>query len=282
MSEPDETALRVGAAASHEVDARNEELARLLASLMIERRDRKAVQFRGGQGQFGYMPHIANSRGWQERSETAEYLPFRLRDLVDHVTGTRTYGHYLVNPENNSCRMFCFDIDLEKTGTFGGETINPREVWRGPTNDCKRDLANQMRDVAEALAFRAKLLLDVKVLVSYSGSKGMHVIGCLEPGTPAADAREMMALVLDFFSDTIVPARGNNFFTPTSFPSLSIETYPKQAEVDNEDGFGNLLRLPLGIHLKTGKPSFFLDLTKPRGTFGQDDPLLALTKGSIR
>jgi hypothetical protein len=36
------------------------------------------------------------------------------------------------------------------------------------------------------------------------------------------------------------------------------EIFPKQVKVD-EDGFGNLVKLPLGVHRKTGKRSYFLD-----------------------
>lgn len=256
-------------------------LAKLIASLFVERHDVKAIQTKTG----AYMPVR------QDMRDTASpTIPFGLRDLIDHINGVKTYGHYLVS-QAGTCRTFVFDIDLrskantdrgEEPIMFQDEEINPREVWAGPVTDCKKDLQLQLRVMAEQLARQVHKILAIKTLVSYSGSKGMHVYGCLDPGTPAHDAREVAGIVFETLDGLIVPEHGKNFFKhATAFPALSIELFPKQDEV-REDGFGNLIRLPLGKNQKSGKNGFFMDMSTPIDQPKIDDPLIALTEGSIR
>jgi len=98
----------------------DDELAKRLGFLFIERRDVKAWQQENG----GYFP---------------DYGPLTLKDLRSHLAGLPQYGdvlnqdgtprtdknghklralrahmgHYLVSQENK-CRLFAFDIDLKK------------------------------------------------------------------------------------------------------------------------------------------------------------------------
>lgn len=248
-------------------------IAKLLAGNLIERRDVKAVQTAKGD----YMP---------QRSGTF-LVPFDLKSLTDHVNGKQTYGHYLVKPETQTCRIFVFDLDLNKESSYHDpETnldaqINPREVWASSTTQVKRDLALQLFALAHGLALRTHGLLHIKTLVSYSGNKGLHVIGCLGPGTAASEARTAANTVLAS-CQCFEPTRGNNFWKhQTGYPSIEIEVFPKQDSVQ-ADGFGNLVRLPMGINRKSNKESFFLRQDCEFGKFIIDDPVEALEKGSIR
>ena len=165
---------------------------------------------------------------------------------------------------------------------FDGEEIDPREVWAGPDSPAKRSLALQLRVMTESLARRCDRVLGVKVMATYSGCKGMHVYACLDRGTQASEARDAADMVLDSFDGLIVPDHGKNFFKHAeAFTALSIERFPKQTEV-SAGGFGNLVRLPLGVNKKSGKRGFFLDLNTPQDKFLLDDPLKALQEGSIR
>lgn len=247
-----------------------EDLARALGRSFIERRDVKALQ-----------SHKGTYRPIEEK--------WTLQDLVDHIEGTTTWGHYLVAP-GNTCRIFAFDIDLNETGWISIEPdeyqeISPRSVWlTAQSNDPIRlDLQMQLRCMAEGLAIRTKKLLpDVKVLVAYSGGKGMHVYGLLDAGTPAGDAREAGRLVLDSFTDTFELVAGKNFYRHKyAYSCLSIELFPKQDEL-REGGYGNLLRLPLGKNRKTGHDGFFVDLSRPINELRVDDPAVALAQGSLR
>ena len=255
-------------------------IAKLLAGNFIERRDVKAIQLPNGD----YQPHRT---GPQPNYQDRPLIPFDLQALTAHVDGTQTFGHYLVKPEVDTARCFVLDIDLNKVSRYHDPDLNmdaeidPREVWAGPTTTVKRDLAIQLMVMASGLAFRASKLIGCKVIVAYSGNKGMHVIGCFDPGTPAEVVRSAGLLVLDS-TKSFEPLRGNNFFKHTvGFPSLDVEVFPKQGEV-KADGYGNLVRLPLGINRKSGKKGFFLRLDVEYDKFVLDDPIVVLEKGSVR
>lgn len=256
------------------------EIAKLLAGNFIERRDAKAIQIANGD----YQPHRVGS---EPLLEDRRLEPFDLTSLIEHVEGKQTYGHYLINPDTQTARCFVFDIDLNKSSPYHDPDldldaeINPREVWYGPTTTCKRDLAVQLTAMAHGLACRTYRMLGCKTIVSYSGNKGMHVIGCFDPGTSAAVVRAAAHAVLET-AGCFVPTNGENFWKhATGYPSLDIEIFPKQDEV-KPGSFGNLVRLPLGINRRSGKESWFVKITRDPTVFTKDDPLEVLTNGSVR
>lgn len=102
------------------------QLAGLIARRFISRRDVKAVQVRDG----GYRP-VAK--------------PFQMTDLIAHVQGKATFGHYLLD-HDNKCKFFAFDIDLNegncerRTGEFfpeccqagHGNWVQPADLSNSP------------------------------------------------------------------------------------------------------------------------------------------------------
>jgi hypothetical protein len=187
--------------------------------------------------------------------------------------------------------MFVLDIDLMKVGEYldieteTWEPCAPREVWLGEESTIKADLRGQLFCLAAGLADRIDRVLQVPALVAYSGSKGVHVYGLLDRATAAAEAREAGAYVLESWGG-FVPSRGKNFYKHDGdYRALEIEVYPKQDAIRDGDGLGNLVRLPLGVNRKTKQHGFFIDLhpTGPlNGPFQHDDPITALTHGSVR
>lgn len=258
----------------------SKEIAKLLAAKFIERRDVKAVQYRDMKGTDMYVPHRV--------FKTKEDIPVRLQDLIDHVECRATFGHYIVSPEN-TCRVFAFDIDIIKETylmpMFEADPViveAPRDVWlNGANREAQLDMGLQMRSISYELALSVKETLGIPVTVHYSGCKGVHVTGLLDRGTPAIDARQMCDSVLHSL-DHFELFKGKNFWRSSHYPALYVETFPKQEELNSKDGYGNLLRLPLGMNIKSGKKSFFVDLDKPLTKWSHDDPILTLTGGSLR
>lgn len=266
-------------------------IAKLLAGKLIERRDVLALQYKDSKGVDMYSPHrtMPTDGRLVTQRDNRDNIPVSLGNLVEHVEGRKTFGHYLVTDEN-TVRMFAFDIDLINTpsrfGVLQDEPLvieDPRALWAaGGKDPMTKHLGIQMREMSERLAMRVKELLEIPVTVHYSGNKGVHVSGLLDPGTPATDAREMMNLVLESMGPEWELYKGKNFWRCSQYDALHIETFPKQNEVRREDGLGNLLRLPLGMNVKSGKKSFFVDMNQPVTSWKQDDPILALTEGSLR
>lgn len=264
------------------------ELAIQLANTFIERKDVKAVQNpkNGSYRPDGRYVHLLNPDRW----ECQEYFPWKLPDLLDHLNGVRTYGHYLVSTEG-LCKVFVLDIDLKEKGrlrdwdaaheTFTYRDVEPRTIWNGPSQNDKNNLRTQLRCLGEGLALRAEKLLGIKTAFAYSGNKGVHVYGLLGT-TDAATAMGAAVEVLESF-ETFEPARGKAFWKHVdAYDSLEIEIFPKQEEV-KEGHFGNLVRLPLGIHRKSGQAAYFIDTNAGYEAMVPDDnPMLALTAGSFR
>jgi hypothetical protein len=263
-----------------------DEIAALLSKTFISRRDAKAQQARSG----AYMPVV---------DDDGNRLGFTMGDLRAHVEGTATYGHYLLDTDDK-VKCFAFDIDLvsgwpipgdrenlEPIPYEAGMTIDPVEVWRTTPEDDGRHLwlTVQLRSLAEGLASRVKTKLGIPVAIAYSGNKGLHVYG-LTGYTEAAKARRAAHLILTTFGGVFENWKGEHFYRyvrdpeqPTAgYPALSIEVFPKQDSLGGKD-LGNLLRLPLGINQKSGKPGFFLDLKADWDVLRPADPERALTTG---
>lgn len=274
------------------------ELAGLIAKRFIQRRDIKAVQFKNG----SWSPDAR-----LEHPEPYNPVGFKMPHLLDHLSGKRTYGHYLLDTDDK-CRVFAFDIDLEKDGyfidlppynTLSDEITeaefdklikpiqcNPRELWMGRHNRAARAwFKYQMHMLAHKLCATILDELDIGCAAAYSGSKGIHVYG-FTGEMPAKEVREAALLVLDVL-DEFEPSRGTNFFRHKNsdpyhgFPNFSLEVYPKQVSLEGKD-LGNLLRLPLGKNQKNSKdPTFFLDLTAPLSELAPHrDPVQLLERGN--
>lgn len=216
---------------------------------------------------------------------------FTMPDLLAHIRGEQTYGHYLLN-ETNQCKLFVFDIDLDKWDKIHPENneylrvptavdsdgvwhnfmpCDPREIWLDRSAAVARQyLKYQLRMTAQILAEAVTKQLEIPVAATYTGSKGLHVYG-FTGLMPASDVREGAQLIIDSLS-RFTQHRGNNFFKhklvhlddpsrdeTESYQCLTLEVFPKQVELDG-GGYGNLCRLPLGVNKKNPKdPTFFLD-----------------------
>jgi hypothetical protein len=292
----------------------SKELAKLFAKRFIQRPDTKAVQFEKDAGSFHAGDWFPDSKVDAARRPNSPHLPhgFNMDHLLAHLAGERTYGHYLLD-DKDQAKVFCFDIDIEKQGTYvtipdfsevendeqadrimrdsivhvDGVDLTMRDLWmdrRRQAAPARTWLKYQLKTVAHM--FASKIVeLEIDCAVAYSGSKGVHVYGMT--GTmPAKEVREAALLVLDMV-DEFEPVRGKNFYRHKNddpihgFQNLSVEVFPKQDSLEGKN-LGNLLRLPLGTNFKNPKdPTFFLDMTTPLGSFTPHaDPVKLLTHGN--
>lgn len=261
------------------------EVANLLAKMFIQRRDVKAIQRRLQDETIIYTPH-----GKREQDGTySSYHPWDRNSLEQHLSGERSFGHYLLDPEDR-VKLFAFDVDLEKLGFLPTdedytqfEPASPRDDWQNRTLVHQRSFIKlQFKTLAHMLMRAIESELDIRTAAAYSGGKGIHVYGFT--GTcSATDAREGAMIVLDSIG-RFEAKRGTNFFMDTEtdhatgFQNLSIELFPKQNSLDGKD-LGNLMRLPLGKNLKNPKdPTFFIDMTSPMAVMRPVDSVHALTQ----
>jgi hypothetical protein len=264
----------------------SETLENLLAKHFIARRDVKAVQFSDGT----WMPHT------ETRKRDGKRIPWDRPSLADHISGNKTYGHYLLNTDDQ-CKFFAFDIDLEENGDpekekepyvghwvdgdGGVHEFDAREAWTNRAHPSRLWTKYQLKMVASRLAAVITGDLELPCAVTYSGSKGLHVYG-FTGLISAEDAREGAQIVLDTMGGW-QPKRGKHFFESIErdpmigYPNLSIEVFPKQTSIKDKD-LGNLMRLPLGKNLKNPQdPTFFVDMTSPMSVLAPIDSVHALT-----
>lgn len=297
----------------------SKELARLFAKKFIQRPGVKAVQLDRNGGGLSQGDWFPDTRIDATKRPNSPHLPagFSMPHLLAHIAGERTYGHYLLDQDSN-CKLFAFDIDLEKSGSYvqlpdwkkydadgqpqpedlwfrentvtevvdgKGQTL--REIWadrRRSAAPARNWFKYQMKHLSHMIASKV-VELDIPCAVAYSGSKGMHVYGFT--GTlPATEVREAAMLVLDML-DEFEPMRGKNFFRHKNddpfhgFQNFSIEVFPKQGSLDGKT-LGNLMRLPLGTNWKNPKdPTFFVDMTTPLAELKpHSDPVKLLEGGN--
>lgn len=230
-------------------------------------------------------------KSWQQKNGDyhIDRTPITRADLLAHISGERTMGHYPVAPDG-LCKFFCFDLDLTepddpervpepKVCRVRGEEVNPRAIFSDRNDERRLQLLGMLKDLASVLARRTHSLLGLPVLASFSGSKGLHVYG-LTGKVPAADAREAAWAILEDYK-YFAPIRGENFWGRTDLPQgekdiIEIEVFPKQDTVGVDSQVGNLIRLPLGINRKSGNQGAFIYVDGHPGKMTKCDPLVAL------
>ncbi|MFW5936811.1 MAG: CRISPR-associated primase-polymerase type A1 [Desulfosalsimonas sp.] len=177
----------------------------------------------------------AFARQWADKSNDRQgYVPVRRpmepADVTNHLEGRRTYGIYLLDSDAHAS-VAVIDADLKTGFRKGG-------LSKDQARQVKREQAYLFRRIADASREKGP----AEPLVEFSGGKGFHFWFFFETPIPAAQAREFARSVIGDIS------RDLSFF--------SLEVFPKQGRLTGK-GFGNLVKLPLGIHRTTGKRSFF-------------------------
>jgi len=274
----------------------------LTAQRFIARSNAYAVQ----KGFGGYVP--AREKNLPDGSPGAD---LRLTgSLIDqHIAGDVTLGHYMLNHKGEA-KLFALDIDLRDAHgkwiptpsaadyeavekRFAGDPAgldeavehlrkptggNPRELWQDKRHPSRPFYLRQMKSIADDFARRIwdEFNGEIPVACAYSGFKGIHVYG-FTGMAPAADIGALGIAVVESF-ERFRPTKGGQFWLDsddnpeTGYRNFEIEIFPKQ-DSTREDGYGNLMRLPMGVNKKAPKGrAFFIDQRpgiadiKPRNT----------------
>lgn len=238
------------------------------------------------------------------------YQPLNEATVERHLRAEESVGHYLATTEGIT-KVVALDVDLEPSGVWmqypepyeypmdlaGAEldqwmaqhvrvhAAHPRDDWRNRAHPGRAWYKEMLRTCGEYLARAMETQLGIPTLISYSGSKGIHVYG-LTSGVHVSDAKAGAELALHeagrYFGGEFAPLRGKNFYQIDGGPpwaqSFAVETFPKQDSMEGKK-LGNLMRLPLGKHLKNpSDPTFFVDRTLAYTHLApHPDPAAALT-----
>lgn len=178
------------------------------------------------------------ARQWfDSRTDRQGYVPERrpmgMADLEEHLSGRKTYGIYLMQTDGR-IRTAVIDADLDKS-------------LRGRFPDAQT--RSRVRREAAHLIARVKELskpFGILPLPEFSGSKGYHFWYLFNRPAACAPVRAALRHIVT----QLVP----------DLTAFHLEVFPKQDQPVGK-GFGNLVKLPLGLHRGTGKRSYFLGCT---------------------
>lgn len=178
------------------------------------------------------------ARQWVDDRGRVGYSPVRdpLTPAVvrGHLLGNHTVGVYVIRVDD-TVKFFAIDLDLNRSA-----------LERARSDP---DFARRLRDDLRAAS--GKILRDLRSfgfdpLFENSGYKGRHYWVFLERPEPVDVVYNLGALLLPWLQ-IHVPE------------TMHLEFFPKQPTRKGGEGVGNLIKLPLGVHRKTGRRSELLD-----------------------
>ena len=161
--------------------------------------------------------------------------PLTMKVAENHLIGNITVGVYPVRLDN-SVNFIAFDVDIAQHAIR--RAITNKKDWETLVQKVHKVACNVV-DIGAAH--------EIPVYLEDSGFKGRHCWIFLEQPIPAGLALQFGASLSQQLT--------------TTPPETNLEIFPKQAWV-RRGGLGNLIKLPLGIHRRTGKRALFL---KPQG-----------------
>jgi hypothetical protein len=166
--------------------------------------------------------------------------PLTVRQVRQHFLGDVTLGVYPIRLDG-TCVFCALDLDLRRDAL--AEASRRRELARLVRGELRDTTRAVTRTLAEA---------GLPHLVEDSGYKGRHFWFFLEAPERADTLVALGKAVLHL----VAPHLG---------PHLAVEWFPKASRPGSK-GLGNLIKLPLGLHRRTGRRSCFLD--------GEGNPVL--------
>ncbi|MBW2660226.1 MAG: DNA primase [Deltaproteobacteria bacterium] len=180
----------------------------------------------------------AFARQWSDRDrEKQGYVPVRHSlmpaDISDHLAGRKTYGIYLLNSDSQ-VYTGVIDVDLKKS-------LRDPVQYKKNKNSIRRESLYLHQRIDELAKQH-----NVTCIAEVSGGKGYHFwFPIKEPVDAGIMRRALLQLSAGLGED---------------ISCFNLEIFPKQDRISGK-GFGNLVKLPMGIHRGSGKPSWLVRAT---------------------
>lgn len=176
----------------------------------------------------------AYARQWVNDNGQSGYAlvnePLTPQTLKNHFQGNYTIGAYQLDTQN-MVGWIVFDLDLAKE--HQNDLLNPEfKSWVSAL------LLEKTQEIVQLLS-----VYHIPSSIEFSGYKGYHIWVFLEQRLSASLAKA--------FAERIAAQ------IPMDGLPLNLELFPKQSKI--KQGFGNLVKLPYGIHRRSGMVSTFLD-----------------------
>lgn len=166
-----------------------------------------------------------------ESGYTPIHEPLNSKVAENHILGNYTIGAYPVRLDN-TVNYVALDLDVAKFAL--NKAITSQKAFSALMTKAQK-VACDIVDCAAAH--------DLPAYIEDSGFKGRHCWIFLDTPIPAAAGMKLAMLL----RNEIMPLP----------QELTVELFPKQSSV-RSGGLGNLIKLPLGLHRRTGNRALFL------------------------
>jgi hypothetical protein len=179
----------------------------------------------------------AFARQWADRDQGRQgYVPVTrplgADDIRAHLQGRKTFGIYLLTTE---AEVFTGVIDVDLVAA-----LRPKEARKKARDTIRREAIYLYRRISERAAAAG-----LACICEMSGGKGYHFWFPAAGPVPAVTMKKALESISRGLVDDV--------------SVFSLEVFPKQHKLSGK-GFGNLVKLPLGVHRATGKRSRFIPL----------------------
>ncbi|GAB6190132.1 hypothetical protein JCM30566_18750 [Marinitoga arctica] len=151
--------------------------------------------------------------------------PLNYKDVIQHLKGEKTIGIYQLK-KDNSIKFAAFDIDIKKSYLHDENKYIYEENSRKVAKKLISELNNE----------------NINNYIEYTGNRGYHIWMFFD--TPILSYK--VKIIMEKILERIDLEEG-----------IDVEVFPKQTELNG--GLGNLIKIPLGIHRKTGKKCLFVN-----------------------
>jgi hypothetical protein len=172
-------------------------------------------------------------------------------DMENHTNFKKTYGMYLITI-NEGCNCFVIDLDYSENRLLSliDKYKNERKAEKMIFNKIKED-AKKQYDIIKKM--------DLEVFIEFSGSKGYHIWGFFEEEIPLEFVKMLEEKMIIIRDPLVVDEKSlKKDSTGKDYTDEKYEFYPKQESME-ELKLGSIIKIPLGKHIKTDMPCFFVD-----------------------
>lgn len=184
----------------------------------------------------------SRSDTYARQRDDGAYIPvdreFGTEQVEEHLSGEKTYGQYVVNPDGNEVKFAAIDNDIE--------------------TDSDEPLSNALEAAKEERRRAINLGLDEsQCWIEFSGRRGYHLWLFFENPIPAVKSKRLLEYIVDGTPEERKNADEDED-VGVVIEGGHHEVFPKQIVVE-EGGYGNLIKTPLGYHKATDNRMVFVD-----------------------
>jgi len=151
--------------------------------------------------------------------------------LEKHFKGFITFGIYVLT-KTSKCNFICIDIDIPKSKLGDIDFKDPKKKY----SHLKEKLMIFQKNIIEKLSIEKE-----SILFEDTGGRGYHIWVFFEDAISGKDARKLYH-ILKFHIE------------------IDFEFFPKQSNLNEKCNYGNLIKLPLGMHQKYDRRSIFFTI----------------------